>query len=153
MSSWRADTELSTQTTVGSEPLPGGRQRWREDAIGALLDSNDVDLLFVAGCEENQAKFHARFDHIVLLSAPLATLIERLDTRTNNPYGKSSEERQRVLDDLAGVEPLVRQIVSHKVGTTLPVNEVVTTILKLVDATNCAPAGEEAPDQPSEDIC
>jgi dephospho-CoA kinase len=71
-----------------SEPLPDGRQMWREDAIQALLATEDTEVLFVAGCEENQAKFHAQFDHIILLSAPLETLVERLATRTSNSYGK-----------------------------------------------------------------
>ena len=44
------------------EPLPDGRQRWREDAIGALLDTWDSDVLFIAGCEENQARFRSRFE-------------------------------------------------------------------------------------------
>jgi adenylate kinase family enzyme len=44
------------------EPMPDGGQRWRENAIEALLDSDDADVLFVAGCEENQGRFHARFD-------------------------------------------------------------------------------------------
>ena len=33
------------------EPLPDGRQRWREDAIDRLVDTEDADVLFVAGCE------------------------------------------------------------------------------------------------------
>jgi adenylate kinase family enzyme len=36
------------------EPLPDGRQRWREAAIDALLATEDADVLLVAGCEENQ---------------------------------------------------------------------------------------------------
>jgi hypothetical protein len=36
------------------EPLPDGRQRWREDAGAAILDAHDADFLFVGGCEENQ---------------------------------------------------------------------------------------------------
>jgi broad-specificity NMP kinase len=51
------------------EPQPDSRQRWREDAIQALLATEDTDVLFVAGCEENQVKFHSQFDHIILLSA------------------------------------------------------------------------------------
>jgi len=117
-----------------SEPQPDGRQLWREDAIQALLTTEDADILFVAGCEENQAKFHMQFDHIVLLSAPLDTLVERLATRTNNSYGKVSDELRRFLDDVETVEPLLRRVASHEVRTTVPLNEVVTTVLRLVDA-------------------
>lgn len=117
-----------------SEPQPDGRQMWREDAIQALLAAEDANVLFVAGCEENQAKFHAQFDHIVLLSAPLETLVERLATRSNNPYGKAPEELRRFLEDVKTVEPLLRRVATHEVRTTVPLNEVVTTILRLVDA-------------------
>jgi dephospho-CoA kinase len=117
-----------------SESVPGGRQRWREDAIQALLATEDTDVLFVAGCEENQARFHAQFDHIVLLSAPRETLLKRLASRTSNPYGKAPEELNRILDDLECVEPLLRRVADHEIRTTIPLNEVVTAILRLVDA-------------------
>lgn len=58
------------------EPRPDGRQWWREDAIQALLATEDSDVLFVAGCEENQVKFHSQFDHIILLSAPAKVLTQ-----------------------------------------------------------------------------
>ena len=117
-----------------SQPLPDGRQRWREDAIEALLATEDTDVLFVAGCEENQARFHAQFDHIVLLSAPLEVLMERLAGRTGNPYGKAPEELSRIVGDVEAVEPLLRRVADHEVRTTIPLNEVVTAILCLVDA-------------------
>jgi len=114
------------------EPLPDGRQQWRETAIDELLDTEDADVLFVAGCEENQVGFHPRFDQIILLSAPIETVLERLATRTNNQFGKSVEERQRVIDDTAAVEPLLRRVAGHEVVTTAPLDEVVTTVLRLV---------------------
>jgi dephospho-CoA kinase len=117
-----------------SEPLPDGRQRWREDAIEALLATEDTDVLFVAGCEENQARFHARFDHIILLSAPLEVLKQRLAARTSNPYGKDPGELSRIIDDVEAVEPLLRRVADHEVWTTISLNEVVTAILRLVDA-------------------
>ena len=117
-----------------SEPLPDGRQRWREDAIEALLTTEDTDVLFVAGCEENQARFHAQFDHIILLSAPLEVVMGRLAGRTSNPYGKTPEELSRIVDDVAAVEPLLRRVADHEVRTTIPLTEVVTAILRLVDA-------------------
>jgi shikimate kinase len=116
-----------------SEPQPDGRQMWREDAIQALLAAEDANVLFVAGCEENQGKFYAQFDCIVLLSAPLDTLVERMAMRSDNPYGKQREEFRRFLEDVNTVEPLLRGIATHEVRTTVSLNEVVTTILRLVD--------------------
>ena len=115
------------------ELQPDGRQLWREEAIRELLDTEDADVLFVAGCEENQGAFHPRFDHIVLLSAPLETLLDRLSTRTSNTYGKSPGELDRFLDDVATVEPLLRRAADHEVRTTAPLDEVVDTILRLTD--------------------
>jgi shikimate kinase len=120
--------------------VSGGRQLWREDAVERLLAVEDADVLFVAGCEENQVRFHAQFDHIILLSAPVETLMQRLATRTSNPFGKSPDELRRVLDDVQAIEPLLRRVADHEVRTTAPLQEVVTTILGLVDV---APATQE----------
>jgi shikimate kinase len=116
-----------------SKPLPDGRQMWRADAVQALLATEDADVLFVAGCEENQAQFHRQFDHLILLSAPLEILLEWLATRTSNPYGKAPEELSRIVDDIETVEPWLRQVADYQVRTTVPLHEVVTTILGLVD--------------------
>jgi dephospho-CoA kinase len=116
------------------EPLPDGRQQWREDAIQSLLDLEDADVLFVAGCEENQVGFHPRFDHIVLLSAPTETIVERLATRIGNPFGKTRGELQRILDDTATVEPLLRAVAHHEIRTTAPLEDVVRTLLRVVQA-------------------
>jgi hypothetical protein len=111
-----------------------GRQMWRADAVWELRATEDADVLFVAGCEENQAQFHGQFDHIILLSAPLEVLAGRVATRTSNPCGKATEELRRIVDDIRTVEPLLRRVADHEVQTTIPLNEVVTTILHLVDA-------------------
>ncbi len=112
--------------------LPDGRQLWREGAIETLLATEDTDILFVAGCEENQVRFHPRFDHVILLSAPVETLTERLATRTSNPFGKTPAELRRILADVEQIEPLLRQRADHEIRTTAPLAEVVTTILGIV---------------------
>jgi dephospho-CoA kinase len=53
--------------------------------------------------------------------------------REDAMYGKAPEELRRFLDDVQTVEPLLRRVASHEVRTTVPVNEVVTTVLRLVD--------------------
>jgi dephospho-CoA kinase len=117
-----------------SETQPDGRQLWREDAIRTLLAAEDAEVLFVAGCEENQTKFHAQFDEIVLLSAPMDILVHRLAKRTTNSYGKEPEELRRFREDVETVEPQLRRIATHEVETTMPLDRVVTKILRLVGA-------------------
>jgi dephospho-CoA kinase len=113
------------------EPTPDGRQHLREDAVAALLASAGEGVLFFAGCEENQVRFHPQFDHIILLSAPAETLLARLAARTANPYGKTAIERARVLEDLRTVEPRLRRVADCEVRTTMPLEDVVATILRL----------------------
>ena len=116
------------------EPLPDGRQRWREDAIGELLDTENADVLFVAGCEENQVRFHPRFDLIILLSVPVEVLAERLASRTTNSFGRAPAELERVLDDAQTVEPRLRKAATHEIRTTMPLGDVVMAVLHLADA-------------------
>jgi dephospho-CoA kinase len=114
------------------EQLPDGRQRWREDAIAILLATEDADVLFVAGCEENQARFHPQFDRIILLSAPVPTMMQRLADRTSNPYGKTPGDLGRVLADTKSIEPLLRQVADHEISTAIPLGDVVRAILRFV---------------------
>jgi shikimate kinase len=111
------------------EPLPDGRQRWRADAIDELLATEDADILFVAGCEENQVVFYPRFDLIILLSAPAEVLVQRLALRTTNPFGKAPGQLSQILDDLRMVEPRLRKVADHEIQTTMPLDDVVAAVL------------------------
>src|SRR5205807_2022409 len=105
---------------------------WREDRIQQLLSSEDADVLFVSGCKSNQGTFYPQFDHVVLLSAPAPVLMERLATRTTNPYGKHPAELARILEYLHTVEPLLRRTASLEVDTTAPLEQVIQTVLSRV---------------------
>lgn len=105
---------------------------WREARIQRLLSTEDANVLFVSGCKSNQSKFYAQFDHVVLLSAPTRLIVERLATRTNNPYGKHPDELAQVLWYVQTVEPLLRRGASLEVDTSAPVSQVIVTILSLV---------------------
>jgi hypothetical protein len=98
------------------------------------LDTEDTDVLFVAGCEENQVRFHPRFDLIILFSAPVEVLTERLASRTTNSFGRGPGELERVLDDVQAVEPLLRKAVTHQIRTTMPLGDVVAAVLRLASA-------------------
>ena len=67
---------------------------WREDRMAELLAAEDVRPLFVSGCMSNQGKFYDRFEAVVLLSAPAEVILDRIEHRTTNDYGKTPAERE-----------------------------------------------------------
>lgn len=107
---------------------------WCEDRVEELLSTEDTGLLFVSGCARNQVRFQPLFDHIVLLTASVPLTIERLRTRTTNPYGKDPAERAEVLANKAAIEPLLAKVATLKVDTGVPLDRVVATILDHVRA-------------------
>jgi hypothetical protein len=67
----------------------------------------------------------------VLLSAPAGVLLSRINSRTTNRYGKTSEERELILRHLDEVEPLLRATCTHEIDTTQPVREVVARLVEI----------------------
>jgi hypothetical protein len=112
----------------------GGREQlWREDQIEALLDGHDDGMLFVSGCVSNQGKFYPRFDAVVLLTAPANVILERVASRESNAFGKRDAERDRILYDLATVEPLLRTGATAEIDTRAPLDEVVDRLESIAD--------------------
>jgi dephospho-CoA kinase len=117
-----------------SEYAPDGEWVWREDRVHNLFASlKDDDILFLSGCAVNQVKFYPQFDEIILLSAPAPVIVERLRTRTTNPYGKYPDELAATLENLETIEPLLRKGADHEIDTRVPLSEVVTAVLRLLD--------------------
>jgi Shikimate kinase len=82
--------------------LPGAL--WDAPRMADLLATHDT--VAVSGTVRNQGDF--AFDHVVLLSAPLGVLLERVAIRTNNPYGRSEAQRAEIAEYVETVEPLLR---------------------------------------------
>ena len=113
-------------------PQPDGTQHWDEAALTRLLDTDDADVIFFAGCEENMVELLPRFDIVVLLSAPRDVIVQRITERTGNDFGKDPADLARILDDLANVEPRLRAIADRELNTTDPLDRVVASILALI---------------------
>lgn len=104
---------------------------WREEAVASLLDRYVHGQLFVAGCRTNQGTFYSRFDQVVLLSAPAEVLLERVRHRSNNPYGKSDDERREILHYIHEVEPRLRATATVEIDATGPLIDVVSQLERL----------------------
>ena len=122
----RWSVQVPTDDTSGLEQL------WREDRVADLLEEDAAAPLFISGCASNQGKFYDRLDVVVLLSAPVGVLLDRLATRDTNDFGKTQSERERIIQDLEVVEPLLRSTSTTEIDTTQPLGVVADLIEFLV---------------------
>lgn len=120
-----------------------GEPLWREPLIEGLLNRPRERPLFVQGTVANQGRFYDRFDAIVLLTAPTDVVLDRIARRTNNPFGKTAEERSRILADIAEVEPLLRRSATHEIDTARPLSEVVDVLAGIADGAKSLDSGAE----------
>jgi shikimate kinase len=115
---------LTVDTDYDGWELPGAV--WDEPRMSELLARHD-DVV-VSGTVENQGHFYDRFEHIVLLSAPLSVLIERVTTRTNNPYGRSADQQAEIRKYVVEVEPLLRRGATVELDGCRPVDELAAVV-------------------------
>jgi shikimate kinase len=103
-----------------------------------LADHRD---LVVSGTVSNQGRFYDRFEHVVLLSAPLDVLIARVELRSNNPYGKSAAQQAEIRRYVDEVEPLLRRGASVELDGRLPVGVLADTLEELLGANRSVDEG------------
>lgn len=126
-SEW-VDVDPADQLT----PAEGKDWIWQEDRVRALLSRQDQGLLFVSGCAENMQRLFPLIERIILLSAPAATIMERLGARSSDDYGSTDEERHKVGELIATIEPLLRQSADHEIDSSGPTPCTVDMILKVI---------------------
>ena len=126
--------ELNRRGYLAADTDYGGWTRtvglWDERRMDEMLTSS-VDVV-VSGTVENQVDFYDRFEHVVLLSAPVEVLVERVAARTNNPYGGSPEQQDEIRRYVAEVEPLLREGATVELDGRRPVGELADAISALM---------------------
>jgi shikimate kinase len=103
---------------------------WDGPRMTRLLD--DHGDVVVSGTVSNQIDFYDRFDHVVLLSAPIETLLARVVARANNPYGRTPEQRAEIRHYTLTVEPLLRRGATCELDARRPVEELADSIEALL---------------------
>jgi shikimate kinase len=111
--------------------LPDGT--WDEPRMSRLL-ARHADVV-VSGTVDDQGRFYDRFEHVVLLSAPLPVLLERVRTRTGNPYGRTPEQRAEIARYVDTVEPLLRRGAGLELDGRRPVAELADAVEALLTGT------------------
>lgn len=126
-----AELERRGQTTVDTDydGWTDSDGLWDEPRMATLLSSHSH--VVVSGTTQNQGVFADRFDHVVLLSAPVEVLIERVSTRTTNPYGRTPEQQNEIRQYVVEVEPLLRRACSVELDGRRPVSDLADAIESL----------------------
>jgi shikimate kinase len=106
---------------------------WDEPRMGELLARHD-DVI-VSGTVENQSRFYDRFHHVVLLSAPLDVLLQRVSHRAN-PYGRTPEQRAQIAEYVRTVEPLLRRGATIELDGRREISELADAVETLVRDTH-----------------
>jgi shikimate kinase len=112
-------------------PSQGRDWVWQEDRIRALLSVSGDGTLFISGCAENMRQFYPLIDTVILLSAPAATLMDRLAARPIGSYGHTAEERGKVAVLTSTIEPLLRNSADYEIDTRRPIRATVDEVLRL----------------------
>jgi len=122
----------TVDTDYGGWHRPDGT--WDEQRMGELLDQQAT--VVVSGTADNQGRFYGRFHHVVLLSAPFPVLIDRVVNRSNNPYGKTAEQRADIERYVREVEPLLRRGATVTLDARRPVGELADVVEQLIIETS-----------------
>lgn len=127
----RGHRVVDTDYDGWSEYGDGSGWLWREDRIEKLLAEHAEGALFISGTVSNQVNFYPNFDAIVLLSAPLEVILDRVASRRTNDYGKTSEEREEIVHYVKTVEPLLRSGATYEIDTQKPLDQVATELERI----------------------
>jgi shikimate kinase len=112
-------------------PAEGKDWVWREDRVRELLSKPGDGTLFVGGCAENMKRLFPLIDTMILLSAPVETIMLRLAARSRGGYGNTADEWRKVSELIRTIEPLLRESAHHEIDTRGPVAATVDEILRV----------------------
>lgn len=127
------DRELRYQgrpTTLSSPEIRHAQNIWDVEKVRRLAADRDDDVTFFCGGSRNFTQFIDFFDAVFILEVDAATLHQRLDSRTDDDWGKSKSERDLILRLHATKEDLPASGIV--IDATQPLDNVVDTILRHV---------------------
>lgn len=104
---------------------------WRivPSRLDELIGANADDRVFVCGSAANEGEVWDRFAAVVALIVDEPTVHARLEARADNNFGKSLDERTKIVGWLRGYEDSFASYGALIVDARRSIGEVATTIL------------------------
>jgi broad-specificity NMP kinase len=120
-------------TDYGFTKFEDGETKWDEDKITQLIKQYQNKHLFLSGCYSNQGKFYSFFDSVILLTAELDVMLDRVEKRNTNLYGRNTEDRNEIIESYETILPLLKKRATVMIDTTVTrIEEVCEQLEKLL---------------------
>jgi len=97
------------------------------DKLKELL--NTQENIFVAGITENQNEYLKLFNKIFLLQCSEETILERINNRKNNDFGKDSLEKEYILNSYRDFEKDLIEKGAISINVDKPIEIVINEII------------------------
>ena len=126
-----ADDCAVPATDVVNSPEWRSQHTWRmvPSRLNDLAATAEGGRVFVCGSAENEGEVWHYFAAVVALVVDERTVNERLDARLDNNFGKSADERAKVVGWLRGYEENFRSYGAIVIDARPPIDEVAEAIL------------------------
>lgn len=100
-----------------------------EQKFAEILGLTTNQPLVISGCCSNQANVYNFFDCVVLLSASIETILDRVAKRQSNSYGQTVEERNEIIRNFKNIQPLLKKSADIEYDTDILNIEAITNDL------------------------
>ncbi len=117
---------------IGTEFLESHDWYCDVDKLKEIL-KGPQDIIFVCGVTANQDEYLNLFDKVFLLRCPPQVFIQRINTRTDNDFGKHVSEREHLLAWQKELEAGLIEKGAIVINCEKPVSEVIEEILKRIE--------------------
>lgn len=117
--------------TIGDTAEWHNRHDWglNPEKIDEIKIATDDEIAFVCGTVTDDSRLWHTFDKHFALYADEATILHRLITRPNNPFGKSPAERELVIENRPRRRELYQKLGAIPIDATQPKEAMVDEIL------------------------
>lgn len=93
--------------------------------------AEDGKTIFLAGSADGDDKVWHLFDKVIVLSVDAETIKHRIESRTDNQYGKDPEEMKLILKWLEGYDDTYRGFGAEIIDAKRPIEQVVDEIVAI----------------------
>lgn len=95
------------------------------------MEQNNHRNVFLAVTTSNQKEIYSYLDYVIVLTAPVKIMKDRIQTRDNS-FGKSEAEWNKIKSDKELFEPLIIQSSDFTISTDKAISEVLSELYHLI---------------------